>query len=110
MPEPAFAIYVTRQGADDADAAKETMRALGSELRPRYDDGRLTGFEVVAVLSDEHYVDYEIDEEWLAEEQVGPPPFLYVHVGWDQARPGPGIDDLIARYALRELAYIPNPR
>jgi hypothetical protein len=109
MPEPAFAIYVTRQGADDGESAMETMRALGGELRPRYDDGRLTGYNVVAVTDGEDYVDYELDEEWLEEKRVGPPPFLYVQVGWEQGRPGPEIDDLIARYALRELAFVPNP-
>src|SRR4051794_5929194 len=108
--EAAFAIYVTRQGADDADRARETMRALGRELRPRYDDGRLAGFDVVAVLSDEHYVEHEIDREWLDDEHVGPPPFLYVQVSWDQGRRGPEIDDLVERYGLRQLASVPNPR
>ena len=89
MPDPAYAIYVTRHGADDAETALETMRTLGRELRPRYDDGRLAGFHAVAVTDDEDYVDYEIDQEWLEEEQVGPPPFLYVQVSWPQDRPVP---------------------
>lgn len=110
MPEPGFAIYVTRQGADDAEAALDTMRTLGGELRPRYDDGRLAGFNVVAVTDEADYVEYELDAEWLEEEQVGAPPFLYVQVTWEQDRPGPDVDDVVERYGLRRLAYVPNPR
>jgi hypothetical protein len=103
--EDAFAIYVTRHGTEDTRA---TMHALGRELRPRYDDGRLTGFEVVAVLGDDDYVDHEIDREWLDEEQVGGPPFLYVQVCWAPGRPGPDVNDLVARYQLRLLAKVPG--
>jgi hypothetical protein len=106
----AFAIYVTRHGADDAEATRETMFALGRELRPRYDDGRLAGFEVVAVLDDDDYVEYEIDREWLEEEQVGPPPFIYVEVTWEADRPAPDVDDLVERYQLQLLGSVTNPR
>jgi hypothetical protein len=108
--DDAFAIYATRQGADEAEAARETMQALGRELRSRYDDGRLAGFDVVAVVSDEHYIEHEIDREWLEGEQVGPPPFIYVQVVWKQGKPGPAVDDLVERYGLRLLASVPNPR
>jgi hypothetical protein len=108
--EFAYAIYVTRQGAEDAETALETMRTLGRELRPRYDDGRLAGFNVVAVTDEEDYVEYEIDREWLDDEQVGSPPFLYVQVSWEQDRPGPDVDELVERYQLRLLVSVPNPR
>jgi hypothetical protein len=99
-------LYVTTQGCQDAEAARELMRAITIPLDELYDGKVISGYQMHVLKTEDDYDEYDLDRPLIERETHGVFPALFLNVTYriDQAPPDDAaIEPLIAKNAFRHL-------